>query len=113
MAKGRIAHVMGQAGSGYNLPDFTNHRLGQLGVPGCELACHITAQRHAHTRHLQTVSKTVMHKDAARQREHLRFVLQATEGGGKNQTVVVALELGPVVMALTVLRLLAQSFVGD
>ena len=54
-----------------------------------------------------------MHKDAARQREHLRFVLQATEGGGKNQTVVVALELGPVVMALTVLRLLAQSFVRD
>ena len=54
-----------------------------------------------------------MHKDTARQGEHLRLVLQAAEGCREDKAVVVALELRAVVVAQAVAMLLAEALVGD
>ena len=77
-----------------------------------ELLRHIVAQRHAHTGDLQGVGQTVMDEDTARQREDLSLVLQPTEWGRKDKTVVVAFELCTIIMTLWVTVLLPQSFIG-
>jgi hypothetical protein len=55
--------------------------------------------------------QSVVHKDTARKREHLRLVLQPAERGGKDQAVVVALEFGTVVFARLVQFLQAEALV--
>ena len=53
-----------------------------------------------------------MYEDAAREREHLRLVLHASEWGREDEAVVVAFELRPVVMAFRMPYFLPQTFVG-
>ena len=53
-----------------------------------------------------------MDEDTARQREDLSLVLQPTEWGRKDKTVVVAFELCTIIMTLWVTVLLPQSFIG-
>jgi hypothetical protein len=53
-----------------------------------------------------------VHKDTAWQGEYLRLVLQATEGRGENQTVIVTLELRAVIMTLGVAHLLPKALIG-
>ena len=57
------------------------------------------------------MSQTVVHKDATRKRENLRFVLQKTEGSGENQAVIIALEFRSVIMALGVAMLLSETLI--
>ena len=52
-----------------------------------------------------------MDEDTARQREDLSLVLQPTEWGRKDKTVVVAFELCTIIMTLWVTVLLPQSFI--
>ena len=70
------------------------------------MARHVVAERHAHGGHFERVGEAVVHEDAARQGEHLRLVLQAAEGCREDETVVIALELRAVVVALQVAVLL-------
>jgi hypothetical protein len=58
------------------------------------------------------VGQTVVYEDAARKWEYLRLVLQTTERGRKDQTVVVAFELRAVIMALRVAMFLPKALVG-
>ena len=74
---------------------------------------HIVAQGHAHTGHLERVGEAVVDEDAAGQREHLSLVLQPAERSRENQSVVVALELRPVVVALGVAMFLSEPLVGN
>ena len=53
-----------------------------------------------------------MHEDAARKREHLRLVLQTAEWCGEDKTVIVALELRPLVMALGVVSVAVSAAIA-
>ena len=57
------------------------------------------------------MSKAVMYEDTAWQREHLCLILHSSEGCREYQTVIVALELRPVVMPLGMMVFLAQTLV--
>ena len=112
VAERRITQVVGQAGRRYNLPNLLKQRAAQFRSSLADQSLrHVVAQRHAHRCHLQRVSQSVVHEDAARQREYLCLVLQSAKGCREYQSVVVALEFRAVVVTLAVLRLLAQSFV--
>ena len=111
VSEGRVAQVVGQTGCRNNLPDLREQRALQLGVLLHQQAGYVAAQRHADAGHLQRVGQTVVHKDTARQGEHLCLVLQAAEGRRENQPVVVALELRAVVVPLQVPLLLSQPLV--
>ena len=54
-----------------------------------------------------------MHKDTPGEGKYLGFVLQTTERGRENQTVIVAFEFRTVVMSLGVPMLLSESFIRD
>ena len=109
MAEGRIAQVVCQAGGGNDGANLGHIRRSQLRMAADQQACHIVAQRTAHARHLQAVRQPVVHKDAARQGKHLRLVLQAAEGGGEDQAVVVALKFRTVLGVVAVILLQAQA----
>jgi hypothetical protein len=52
-----------------------------------------------------------MYEDASWKRENLGLVLQTAERGRENQSVIVALELCPVVMALGMTMLLSEALI--
>ena len=110
VAKGRIAHVVGQTGGTDDGPHAGDLGVGQCGVAGYELAADIGAKRTAHARHLEAVGEAVVYEHAAGERKHLCLVLHAAEGGRKYKTVVVALELGAALLEGLGLSLLAKAF---
>ena len=55
----------------------------------------------------------VVHENTARQREHLRLVLQPAERSREDETVIVPLEFRTVLLALCVQGLQTETFVGD
>ena len=57
------------------------------------------------------MGQTVVHKDTSREWKYLGFVLQTTERSRENQTVVIALELCSVVVALRMTMLLTETLV--
>ena len=69
-------------------------------------ACAVVAEGASYAGHFEAVGETVVDEDATREGEHLRLVLQAAEGCREDETVVVALELRAVVVALQVAVLL-------
>ena len=111
MTEGRIAQIVRQAGCTHDGSDFLEERILQIRALLDDVAGDIVAQRHTHTCHFQAVSETVVYEDAARQRENLRLVLQPAESRREDQTVVIALELRAVIVALGVLMLLSESLV--
>ena len=44
----------------------------------------------------------IMHEDAAGQGENLRLVLEPAEGGGEDQPIIIALEVGALMFALVI-----------
>jgi hypothetical protein len=52
-----------------------------------------------------------MYKNTSWQGEHLRLVLQSAKRRRKYQTVVIAFELGAIIVTLCVAMFLPQSFV--
>jgi hypothetical protein len=72
---------------------------------------HIIAQRHAYRGNFETVGEAVMHEHTARKREYLGLVLQTTERCREDESVVITLKLGPVVMSLSMLMLLSKTFI--
>ncbi len=111
MAKRRVAQVVCQTGSTHDGPYLLKERIFQFGTLLHNTFRHVVTQGHAHARHLQTVGKPVVYEDAAWQRKHLRLVLQTAEGRGEDETVVVAFELGAVVVPLSMLVFLAEALV--
>ena len=99
MAEGRISDVMGQAGGGND--------GGQSGRPhnGIQLLplfpkqmAHVHAQGGTDVGHLQTVGQPRAHVIIAAQGEHLRFILKAAEGAGKQHAAVILVVLVPVLL---------------
>jgi hypothetical protein len=78
-----------------------------------QLLGNIIAKRHANTRHFKGMCQTVVYEDTTREWEDLGFVLQTTERGRKDQTVVIAFELCTIVMTLGVAMLLSETFIGN
>ena len=113
MAERRVAHVVGQTGRSHYLAYVAYARRRQTGTPPEQLAGHIGAERHAHTGHLEAVGETVMDEDAARKRKHLGLVLKPAERRREYESVVIALELGAVVVTYGVAVLLPQPLVGN
>ena len=113
MAERRVAHVVGETCRADDGSYLLKQRSGKCRVAPDYLLRHIIAQRHSHTRHFKAVGEPVVHEDAARKRKHLCLVLHAAERCGEYQTVVVALELRPVVMPPGVPLLLPEAFVGN
>ena len=58
------------------------------------------------------MGQAVVYEDTAREREYLGLVLKTTERGRKDQTIIVALELRPVVVALWMAVFLPKALVG-
>ena len=46
--------------------------------------------------------KPIVHEDATGQGENLRLVLQPSEGGGEDQPIIIALEVGALMFALVI-----------
>ena len=44
----------------------------------------------------------VVYENATRQGENLRLVLQPSEGGGEDQPIIIALEVGALMFALVI-----------
>ena len=107
----RIAQIMRQAGGTHDGSDFLEERILQIRALLDDVAGDIVAQRHTHTCHFQAVSETVVYKDAARQREYLRLVLQPAESRREDESVVIALEFRAIVVAFGVLMLLSEALV--
>jgi len=78
-----------------------------------ELMGDVVAKAAAYTCHFEGVGETVVDEDAARQWKDLCLVLEASEGGGEDETVVVAFELGTVVFAADVQVFLPKPFIRD
>ena len=103
---------MSQAGSADDLSDLFKHRILQFGILFLnQPLSHIIAQRHSYAGHFQRVSQTVMYKNTSWQWEYLRLVLQPAKRRRKYQTVVIAFELGAIIVTLCVAMFLPQSFV--
>ena len=113
VAEGRVAHIVGQTGRSHDLSYFRHHALAQLRLALAEAACYVAAQRHAHAGHLERMGEAVVYEDAARQREHLRLVLHAAKGCREDESVVVALELGAVVVTLRMAVFLSEPLGRD
>ena len=107
----RIAHVVRQTRRAHDGAKLLEERTREFGTNTLQGSRHVVAKRHAHTRHFERVSQSVVHEDAARQREHLCLVLHAAEGRREDKAVVVALELRAVVVALRVAQLLSETLV--
>ncbi len=113
MTERRITHVVGKTGRADDSSYFRKQGVGKFRMLLRKCGGNIISERHSHARHLQTVGKAVMYKDAAGQRKHLGLVLHTAEGCRKYQTVVVTFEFATVVMSLNVSFLLSEALVGN
>jgi hypothetical protein len=86
-------------------------RILQFRMTLQQQTAYIITQRPAHAAHLQGMSQPVVDEYTARQGEYLSLVLQAAERSRKNQTVIVALKLSAVVLAMVPV-LLTKTPVG-
>ena len=113
VAKGRIAQVMRQAGRCHYLAHVAQFLAPRLsGIFWIQPFGNLVGKRLAHATHLKAVGETVVHKDAAWQRKHLRFVLQAAEWRREHQAVVVALKVAAHACLAVVFLLQSQSLVA-
>ena len=93
---------MGQAGGGNDRAHFMECG-GRVGVvSGGETSGHVGSERATDTRDLQAMREPVVYENATRQGEDLRLVLEPSEGGGEDQPIVIALEVGALMLALVI-----------
>lgn len=111
MAEGRVAHVVGQTGSGDDGAYLLEERAAQLGVQHHEPSGDVVAQGVSHGGDLQGMGQPVVYEDASRQGKHLCLVLHSPKGGREHQAVVVALEFGPLLMHFRVVAFLPETLV--
>jgi hypothetical protein len=74
-------------------------------MPCQQGAGYIVAKRTPYTGNLKTVGKSVVDKNAAREREYLSLVLQTAERRRKNKPVVISLEISTKFLDFTGMRL--------
>ena len=111
VAEGRVAHVVGQAGSGDDGAYLLEECAAQLGVQHHEPAGDVVAQGVAHGGDLQGMGQPVVYEDASRQGKHLCLVLHSPERSREHQAVVVALEFGPLLVHFGVVAFLPETLV--
>lgn len=111
MSERRVTHIVGQSRRLHYRSYLLEERAAELRMAFHQQTGHIIAERFAQRRHLKGMGQAVMYEDRARQREHLRLVLQTPEGRGIDQTVAVAFELRAVVVTLRMPVLLTKAFV--
>ena len=100
---------MGEAGCADDGSELRQVCARELRMALKQEACAVVAERAAYAGHLEAVGEAVVNEDATGAGQHLRLVLQATERGRKDETVVVALKLGAVV-ARALLGLKTEAF---
>ena len=108
MAKRRIAQIVRQASGCHYRTDVVDIDW-QMAVFVVQQTGNVHRYRPPYTRHFEAVGQTIMHKHTARQREYLCLVLQTSKWRRKNQTVVVPLKFGAVVVALVVVLLHTET----
>ena len=109
----RNVQTVRQTSSGYNLSYLLEKRVLQFWPFLTYGFCYIAPKRHAYTCYLKTVGKAVVYKDASRERKHLGLVLKSAKWSRKNQSVVVAFELRPLVFPVRVEMLLPEPFIRN
>ena len=103
---------MRQASSRDDRSDFGYMRVCQFRMFGQQAVGDGVSQGASYTGDLQAMRQSVMDENASRKREYLSLVLQTPEGGGKNKTVEVPLELRTVVFPCRMDFLQSEAFVG-
>ena len=95
MAEGWIPEIVSQTCRGHDVSDVIEC-VGPVlaGIPCAQSYGYLVGHRLAHTGHFHRVSETIVHKDAARQREYLSLILQATEWRREHKPVVISTEIG-------------------
>ena len=93
VTKGRIAHIVRQAGSGDDGADVGEVER-QLRLLSLDSTTDGIAERAADAGDLERVGEAVVDKDLPREGEDLRLILQPAEGGTEDQSVVVPLVVG-------------------
>ncbi len=81
MSERGIAHVVAETGGSYYVTYI--RKLAEyvaVSVFTAEAYGDLIGKRASHRRNLKTMCQAVMYEHAARQREHLRLVLQPPEG---------------------------------
>ena len=109
MSKGWVAQVVSQTGCRNDAANLPNERFGQFRMAFQQYTAHPISQRASHTGNLKAMGKAIVHKDASRQGEHLRFILQAPERRRKDQTVIVTQEVRAVHVALAMVGLHTEA----
>ena len=112
MTKRGITEVVGKASGRDDASQFGKMRAVELRVTLQDKAADVVAEAASHAANLEAVRQAVVHEDAARQRKHLRLVLQASEGSREDKAVVVALKLSAVVATLLHV-FLTKAFAGE
>ena len=112
MAEWWVAQVMSQTGRAHYRANLLEVAVAKVRMALQQALRHIVTQTAAHTRHFHAVGEAVVDEYATWKRENLSLVLQTAERRGENQSVVVALELSPVVRKLVVEFFLSEAFGG-
>ena len=111
MPKRRVAHIVRQAG-GLHDAGYLIEMIRAIRIPLSKLLRHSAAKASAYSGHLQRMRQTVVNKDTPRKRENLRFVLQTAEWSGKDDTIIVALEIRTKIALFVVQMLQSEAFIG-
>ena len=109
VTEGGIAHVVRQTGCRHDGTDaFEGGAVGGV-VLSFQSARDVGTQGAAHARNFEGVRETVVDKNATREGKHLRLVLHAPKGRGKDEPVVVALEFCALFGGMFVAIFFAQA----
>ena len=81
VAERRVPQVMSQTGRTDNASHLSQVGIGQMGMLLQQYSAGVVAQTASHAAYFQRVGQPVVYEYASGQREYLRLVLQAAEGG--------------------------------
>ena len=93
VSEGGIAQIVCQTGGTDDGTDAFECDYVFSAVAWDKQARHVSSQGASYAGNFEGMSETVVHKYASREGENLGLVLQPTEGGRKDESVVVALKL--------------------
>ena len=112
MPKKRDANIVRQAGGLHNA-GYLIEMIRAIRIPLSKLLRHPTTKASAYSGYLQRMRQTVVNKDTPRKRKNLRFVLQTAEWSGKDDTIIVALEIRTNIALFVVQMLKSEAFIGN
>ena len=92
VAEGGIAQIVCQTGGTDDGTDAFECGYVFSAVAWDEQARYVSSQGASYAGNFEGVGEAIVHKDATREGKHLGLVLQPTEGGRKDESVVVTLK---------------------